>query len=74
MWRENGEREANRAERAEELRCGCGRLLARVVPGGLELKCGRCKSTTFVPWSGVEGAELLRTPPGERRTDARRAA
>jgi phage FluMu protein Com len=26
-----------------ELRCGCGCLLARWVPGGVELKCRRCK-------------------------------
>ncbi len=24
-------------------RCSCGSLLARLVPGGIELKCRRCK-------------------------------
>jgi hypothetical protein len=35
------EGEASREEDA--LRCGCGALLARVVPGGVELKCRRCR-------------------------------
>jgi len=31
------------------LRCACGSLLARQVPGGIELKCRRCKRTVVVP-------------------------
>jgi phage FluMu protein Com len=27
----------------EEVRCGCGSLLARVVEAAVELKCRRCK-------------------------------
>ncbi len=27
----------------EDVRCGCGSLLARVVDGEVELKCRRCK-------------------------------
>lgn len=27
----------------DALRCGCGALLARIVPGGVELKCRRCR-------------------------------
>ncbi len=27
----------------EDVRCGCGSLLARVVAGAVELKCRRCK-------------------------------
>ncbi|QQR45713.1 hypothetical protein JKA73_06160 [Myxococcus xanthus] len=41
---------------AEELRCMCGSLLARLVPEGVELKCRRCHRTRVVP--------LERTPPG----------
>ena len=26
----------------DDIRCECGRLLARKVPGGVELKCRRC--------------------------------
>lgn len=32
-----------------DCRCLCGSLLARVVEGGVELKCRRCKRTVFVP-------------------------
>lgn len=34
--------------RPDEIRCGCSRLLARRVPGGLELQCGRCKARAVV--------------------------
>lgn len=27
----------------DDVRCGCGSLLARVVDGAVELKCRRCK-------------------------------
>ena len=40
-----------------EMRCGCGNLLARLVPGGVELKCRRCKRTVVVPLEpGASGA------------------
>ena len=32
-----------------DCRCLCGSLLARVVAGGVELKCRRCKRTVVVP-------------------------
>ena len=32
-----------------ERRCLCGSLVARHVPGGVELKCRRCKRTLVVP-------------------------
>jgi hypothetical protein len=41
------------------LRCTCGSMLARYVPGGVELKCRRCKRTLIVP---VEGAPVDGTP------------
>jgi phage FluMu protein Com len=31
-----------------EIRCACGSLLARKVPGGYELKCRRCKRAVVV--------------------------
>jgi hypothetical protein len=34
------------------LRCACGSLLARYVPGGVELTCRRCKRTVIVPAEG----------------------
>ena len=33
----------------EELRCLCGSLVARLVPGGVELRCRRCKRLVVVP-------------------------
>ena len=52
---------------AGDLRCGCGRLLAKVVPGGLEIRCTRCKASHVLAWSEVEGAQELLgvagTPP-----------
>ncbi len=32
-----------------DCRCACGSLMARLVDGGVELKCRRCKQTTLVP-------------------------
>ncbi len=37
-----------------DLRCGCGSLLARRVPGGVELKCRRCKRTVVLPLADEE--------------------
>ena len=34
---------AGGAGACEDVRCGCGSLLARVVAGAVELKCRRCK-------------------------------
>ncbi|AKU90964.1 hypothetical protein [Vulgatibacter incomptus] len=38
-----------REEGCEEVRCLCGNLLARLVPGGVELKCRRCKRSITLP-------------------------
>lgn len=32
-----------------EERCGCGRLLAVRVPGGVEIRCSRCKTAVVLP-------------------------
>jgi phage FluMu protein Com len=37
-----------------DCRCLCGSLLARVVEGGVELKCRRCKRTLLVPFEAPE--------------------
>lgn len=37
---------------SSDCRCVCGRLAARVVPGGIELKCRRCKRKILVAVSG----------------------
>jgi hypothetical protein len=48
----------------EELRCLCGSLLARLVPGGVELKCRRCRRTCVVPLEPGHdgGAQRERAP------------
>ena len=33
----------------DELRCGCGSLLARIVGPAVELKCRRCKRVWSIP-------------------------
>jgi phage FluMu protein Com len=40
-----------------EIRCECGNLLARIIEGGVELKCRRCKRTTIVPISSSDEFE-----------------
>jgi phage FluMu protein Com len=42
----------------DEVRCGCGSLLARVVGGEVELKCRRCKHVWRVALAGAGGAEI----------------
>lgn len=37
---------------SEDCRCVCGQLAARIVPGGIELKCRRCKRTMLVGLAG----------------------
>jgi hypothetical protein len=32
-----------------DLRCACGSLLARLVAGGVEVKCRRCKRAVVLP-------------------------
>ncbi len=40
---------AESAPAADEARCICGSLVARVVAGGVELKCRRCRRIVLVP-------------------------
>ncbi len=44
-------------------RCLCGSLLARLVPGGVELKCRRCKRTHLIPLVEADSACDACTPP-----------
>jgi phage FluMu protein Com len=41
-----------RGTEGEAQRCACGSLLARLVAGGVELKCRRCKRIVVLPLSG----------------------
>jgi phage FluMu protein Com len=40
---------ATKSTAAHPVRCPCGSLLARLVPGGVELKCRRCKRQVVIP-------------------------
>ncbi|MEC4888641.1 MAG: hypothetical protein RI101_01145 [Nitrospira sp.] len=40
---------------SSETRCECGQLIAKVIGGGLELKCKRCKRIVTIPFSAIEG-------------------
>ena len=49
---------------AADCRCDCGSLLARVVIGGIELKCRSCKRLLLVPVKpGVEPGHPLELIP-----------
>ncbi|MEW5974573.1 MAG: hypothetical protein AB1898_02085 [Acidobacteriota bacterium] len=39
----------NEPDRAEEFRCGCGSLLAKILPEGIEIKCRKCKRIELIP-------------------------
>jgi phage FluMu protein Com len=46
-------REREEERPCEDLRCLCGRLVAKLVTGGIELKCGRCHRIVLVPFEDV---------------------
>ena len=48
---------------ADDCRCLCGSLLARVVDGQVELKCRRCKRTLLVPIAELPGGDVHVSPP-----------
>ena len=49
-----------RPEPADDCRCLCGSLLARVVGGSVELKCRRCKRTHRIPLDSSTDLSSLR--------------
>jgi phage FluMu protein Com len=48
----------------DQLRCGCGSLLARLVEGGVELKCRRCKRVIVVPLTEEGGPRAASSAGG----------
>jgi phage FluMu protein Com len=54
---------------ADELRCGCGRLVARRVGSGIELRCGRCKRPVVIRIEGEDLAALFEARRGAERVD-----
>lgn len=47
--------------REKPFRCLCGSLLARLVTGGVELKCRRCKRCIIVPLAEDSTATMEET-------------
>lgn len=45
---------------ANELRCGCGSLVARLNRDGIEIKCRRCKRIKIIPLSVSEEVIKMR--------------
>ncbi|HXV80336.1 MAG TPA: hypothetical protein VEG60_10695 [Candidatus Binatia bacterium] len=41
-------------------RCLCSSMLARLVPGGVELKCRRCKRQVIVPLEENKVGKMVR--------------
>lgn len=41
-----------------ECRCGCGSLLARLRPDGVELKCRRCKRVVTLTFAELSTGEV----------------
>jgi hypothetical protein len=51
----NNCRPAEPCAAGEEARCLCGGLVARLVDGGVELKCRRCRRILVVPLEAQRG-------------------
>lgn len=46
-----------------QVRCLCGRFLARWGPDGIQVKCQRCRRIVTIPFAEIErGAGILRRP------------
>ena len=59
----------------DDCRCLCGSLLARLVTGGVELKCRRCKRTLLVPFeSGSRSVTKARPQIDVRSGESARRA
>jgi len=55
---ENLSKTADGSKEGISLRCCCGSLLARLIAGGVELKCRRCKRQVVVPLESEAGARI----------------
>ena len=53
----NNARASEAAAEGEQVRCLCGGMVARLVAGGVELKCRRCRRILVVPLQGDHQAE-----------------
>lgn len=46
------------ASSADDVRCHCGQLIARLTEQGIELKCKRCRRLFVIPFSAIGGQVL----------------
>lgn len=54
-----------------DIRCGCGRLLARRVTGRIEIKCRRCDRTITIDLEGLpEDGRFVEQAPGSVELEA----
>ena len=61
MDKQHGQEMPRHDERGiRPFRCLCGSMLARLVPGGVELKCRRCKRQVIVPLEENRVAKMVR--------------
>jgi phage FluMu protein Com len=59
----------------DECRCHCGALLARLVPGSVELRCRRCKRVRTIPLANASPptvTERSRRDPAQPRQSLER--
>ncbi len=54
---------AERLAPADQCRCECGNLLAKIALDGIEVKCRRCKRIVLIRFADIEGYEQ----PSQRR-------
>jgi phage FluMu protein Com len=57
---------------SDELRCGCGSLLARLVGEGVELKCRRCKRTLVLSLQALQQTNVVEMWPLGKRNEVLR--
>lgn len=49
--------QADSSSEPQDVRCCCGSLLAKLVDGGVELKCRRCKRIVVVPFDAEDAGD-----------------
>jgi len=60
MFKQNGQSKAGHDHQGTKpFRCLCGSMLARLVPGGVELKCRRCKRQVILPLERNNPAKVI---------------
>lgn len=57
--------EGEQGQVAVDVRCCCGSLLAKLVEGGVQLKCRRCKKVVVVPFDPKDAGDDIKIGPRE---------